>query len=407
MNYSSCRCCNNPQLTKLIDFGLQPVVHNLLSTPDEKFETYPFVLAACDTCGLIQLEQSFPKEIFYRNYFTLSSWKSQPHAKYLIEVLEKFSGPLRGKRIMEIGCNDGSFLDLVYASVGDRMKSGSVVAFEPSVDAYNVAFSKGYDVYNEFFCEAVVDKHDLVEGFDLIISRQVFEHIDNPSDFLRGISLALKAEGILVLEVPNFQQNLENLDYTLWEEHVSYFTLSSLKECLGRNGFHIFHYEITLFAGSALTVFAQKNHSEITVTSESNFTAVSERKFIRRYVDSYPLFKQLFTKFIRERFASEVLIYGCGARSCFFANNFLADFNVIFVDDRLEKILKYVPKFWAPIVSWDEEFKLKNILLGVNSELEDFLIRKRGLDRNRVYSILPPSIHIPSFWRNLGGAYEG
>jgi SAM-dependent methyltransferase len=403
LKYSSCRCCKNTQLTRLIDFGLHPVVHDLLVKPNEEFETYPFVLATCDVCGLIQLEKSFPQEIFYKNYFTLSSWKLQPHARYLIEVIEKLSGPLRGKRIMEIGCNDGSFLDLVADVIGDRKTSSSIVAFEPSEDAYEVALSKGYNVHNEFFGEAVVDKHDLVEEFDLIVSRQVFEHIDNPSDFLCGVSLALKKQGILVLEVPNFQQNLDNFDYTLWEEHVTYFTLTSLKECLRRNGFHIFHYEVTLFAGSALTVFAQKAYSDDTVQDMPENTYAVERELINRYAKSYPLFKQLFFEFLRERTISEVFIYGCGARSCFFANNFLTDMSIQFIDDRIEKVGKFVPKCMGSIVSWDEQFKSSYILLGVNSEVEHALINKRRLISDHFCSILPPSVHLPHFWKNFKG----
>ncbi|EMN97180.1 hypothetical protein LEP1GSC110_0051 [Leptospira interrogans serovar Medanensis str. UT053] len=47
-------------------------------------------------------------------------------------------------------------------------------------------------------------------------------------DFISGINYVLKDDGALVVEIPDSDWNLEYLDYTLWEEHVNYFTIESL-----------------------------------------------------------------------------------------------------------------------------------------------------------------------------------
>ena len=48
------------------------------------------------------------------------------------------------------------------------------------------------------------------------------------------------------------------LDYSLWEEHINYFTLNTLKTLLKKHSFEIIHYETTLYSGKALTVFCKK-----------------------------------------------------------------------------------------------------------------------------------------------------
>ena len=58
------------------------------------------------------------------------------------------------------------------------------------------------------------------------------EHITDLDDFLEGIDFVLSEEGTLVIEIPDSSANINSLDYGLWEEHVNYFTLTTLKTLL-------------------------------------------------------------------------------------------------------------------------------------------------------------------------------
>jgi len=136
----------------------------------------------------------------------------------------------------------------------------------------------------------------------------------------------------------------------------------------------------------------------------SEFANAFEQRIVQRYAESYHLFKKKFLDFVGERAGPELLIYGCGARSSFFANIFFPEVDIKFVDDRFEKVGKIVPGCMAPIFSWNKDFSSKYILLGVNSEAEYAVIRKRGLGSGAFCSILPPSLNLPDFWRNFQGA---
>ena len=111
MSNSVCRICEGNTVETLIDFGDQPIVNNLLCSHDEKYSTYPFRLGFCVKCGFLQLIDTINPEILYKNYFTVSSWKNQPHVQRLIAVIEDISGLNQKDKILEIGCNDGSFLE--------------------------------------------------------------------------------------------------------------------------------------------------------------------------------------------------------------------------------------------------------------------------------------------------------
>ena len=98
---------------------------------------------------------------------------------------------------------------------------------------------------------------------------------------------------------------------------------------------------------------------------------------------------------------NNVYIYGCGARSSTFLN-FIQPPNVVgFVDDQSEKQLNYLPNTNIQILPYDKADKNAFFLLGVNTENESKVVKKRGLNSENFYSILPPSKNLPNFWKNL------
>ena len=235
-----CRICNGESVELLLDFGKQPIVHHLQYEPNVEVPLYPFELGVCTECLFLQLLQPIDPDILYQNYFTLSSWKNQPHAKRLIEVMKALAGLCESCSILEVGCNDGSFMQMLLdEGVQD------LIGVEPTKDSNQIAQSLELKIINDFF-----GPHLLSElgnnRFDLVISRQVLEHVIDLHDFLSTIRQVLKDDGTLVIEIPDSQWNLEQLDYALWEEHVNYFTLNTAKQLLSRNGFKVIHHEVTL-----------------------------------------------------------------------------------------------------------------------------------------------------------------
>jgi SAM-dependent methyltransferase len=385
MDSRKCRVCGEYSVTKILNFFDQPIVHNLEEAKGASYLKYPFILGHCKDCNFVCLTKPIEPEILYDNYFTVSAWKNQPHVSRLIDLIKQVSNGNLDQKILEIGCNDGSFIQALKDS-GFK----DILGVEPTKDSYDLALAKNLDVEHNFFPHENLS-HDT---YDLVISRHVLEHILDLQDFLSGIKLCIKSTGILVVEIPDSEILFEKLDYALWEEHVNYFTLNTLSFLLNKHGFEVVHFEKTLFSGASLTVFAQKVTYKIKPLPNS-----LELMRIEKYKDKFPVFKNMLHDFLNSR--EEVIIYGCGARSSNFVN--LLGLNMItkFVDDQPEKQYKFVPGYDIQVLPWSSKFANKYFLLGVNTENESKLLKKRNLNIANFASILPPSKNLPGFWREL------
>jgi len=379
-------------LKEAFNFGAQPIVHHLLLSEQQHSPLFEFTIASCQDCGFLQLTQFPEANLLYDNYFTLSSWKPQPHAEQLIRVMTRLYGLDERSRIFEIGSNDGGFLELLKSKGFDY-----IFGVEPTDDASSVAIAKGLPVTRSFYDSEAMDC--LLQQFpdaDCIVSRQVIEHIENLTDFMTCIRSQLKVGGGLVLEFPDHSMNYEQLDYTFWEEHVNYFTINTIQYLLSRYGFRIIHYETALFSGKCLMVFAVKE-TEINPTLKGAYYEVMR---VSDYIEEFSKFKLRLRTFIENKCNSKrLMMYGCGARSSNFINLFeLSEYFSCFVDDQKEKQGKICPGNYLQILG-SEEVVLNEayIALGVNSEAESTVIEKHNL--KRFFSVLPPSRHLPEFWR--------
>ena len=387
----TCRVCESNTVEELIDFGAHPIVNNLIHFKNEEYQNYPFRLGSCTYCGFLQVMDVIDPSILYQNYFTVSSWKNQPHVSRLIGVMEEIAGLNKKDKVLDIGCNDGSFLESL-TSAGYH----NVFGIEPTQDSFKLAESKNLNVHHGFFTKNTAKNFYEKKSFDTVITRQVLEHISDLNNFLGGIEFILKDKGTLVIEVPDGEANMDNLDYGLWEEHVNYFTLNTLKTLLQKHFFDVVHHEVTLFSGRTLTVFCQKRKQK-----QVNNTPLNDFSKIIKFRDNWDGFKSELIKFLDSR-GKPIIMYGCGARSSNFLNfTGAANYVDCYVDDQIEKQNLYVPGENLKVEPWNEKYLDYYMLLGVNAESEHKVIHKRQLNSDNYSSVLPPSKNLPKFWQSM------
>jgi 2-polyprenyl-3-methyl-5-hydroxy-6-metoxy-1,4-benzoquinol methylase len=390
----NCRLCETNNVELMINFGNQPIANNLKNTANTISESYPFELGYCKKCGFIQIITPIDPQILYQNYFTISSWKNQPQVHRLIEVLNSLHGINSKSDILDIGCNDGSFLDILR-----KMNFSNLHGIEPTTDSFELAKKKGLNVTKSFFSSDNAKRIYGDKKFDLIITRHVLEHILDLNDFISATKNVLNDDGLLVIELPDSQLNLEYMDYGLWEEHINYFTYPTLKRLLNKHGFQIIHHESTLFSGRAMMLFCKKINNVKKVSNAS----LSEIDDIILYKRNWKIFNENLIKYF-ENIKKPIAIYGCGARSINFINlTNSAKYITCFIDDQKEKQNLIVPCDNNLVVEkWDtQKYKEFYFLLGVNTENETKVINNRGLKKQGYHSILPPSKILPKFWDDL------
>lgn len=391
---TSCRICSSNNVKPAFSFQNHPIVHHLKKdySSNDSY-TSSFDLYECLNCGFLFAKDYFaPASVLYDNYITLSGQKAQIHAQRVVDTIGYFINTST-PRIFEIGCNDGSFIKLLKSTGYDQID-----AVEPAMDAYLHARNITDNVINDFFSVDLVDSLLTAHSYDLVVSRQVLEHISDLHNFLEGIKKILADNGLLVIEIPNHSMNYHFCDYSFWEEHINYFTLNTLQQLLASHGFSIFYYETFLFSGQALIVYCKRD---------------SHHKFIHfcdydldirsNYIQVFPEFRASFQAYLQKlkTHYESIYVYGAGCRSLCLLD-FLDSDKLItaFIDDSSEKAKNYTAGSSMAILNFEETNPNAYYLLGVNAEIEARLIANRMLPNGSYCSILPPSNRLPTFWQN-------
>ncbi len=384
----TCRICNSKNTETLLNFGNQPIVHHLLKDKDDIYEKFNLSLSICNDCSFLFLTNPISPKILYNKYLTFSSWKNQNHANKIIEHIQNIFGKNINLSILEIGSNDGSFIEILQ-----KYGYKNVTGVEPSTDVYKISRDKNQKVYNEFFSSKIYPFNESKGHFEIIITRHVLEHIENLITFLSDIRFVMNDEGLLVVEIPDFDGWLENLDYSLWEEHINCFTIEVIDYLFKKSGFLIFHYEKFLFSGRSMTIYAKKIQNLINIKKPK----VSFEK-IDKYVLNFEYLKNKMNEFLSTH--KDISVYGCGARSCVLSNIFDLNINR-FIDDQPEKQNLFVPGKLVPVEKWNDNFRSSFIILGVLFENEKKIIDQHKLKNKNYFSFLPPSTNLPNFWRSI------
>jgi 2-polyprenyl-3-methyl-5-hydroxy-6-metoxy-1,4-benzoquinol methylase len=117
------------------------------------------------------------------------------YSGYRKEMLEFI--PADCKKILEIGCSEGNFLNQIKA------EDTELWGVEPDIKSAQIAGTKLYRVLNIPIEEAL----DLLPDhyFDAIVLNDVLEHMLFPDGILKHIKLKLKPGGLIISSIPNFR----------------------------------------------------------------------------------------------------------------------------------------------------------------------------------------------------------
>lgn len=368
----ACRLCRGHDLAPMIDLGRLPIAHRMLERADQPEELFGFALHVCRTCGLAQIITPIDPGILYAGYnFNFSSWKPEPHMGDELDLLCQGGAPAS---VLDIGCNDGRFLSELKAR-GTRVCAG----IEPNPVPAGIARERGHHVYSGMVTAETAGQAVAEHGrFDAVVSRQVFEHVLDLSNFLICADRLLAPGGILFLDLPDFEPALRQADISLlWEEHVSYFVQPVLLDCLARHGFAAEVVRKYDFSGGTIAVKARRADTRPTAYDPAEIIALAEG--FGAGVAAYG--RRLRQALSDARTAgSDVVLYGVGCRACTTVNGLgLAPSIQFGVDDQVERQGLFMPGSRLPIKPSSALTQGQGpaiCLLAVNNENEDKVTAK-------------------------------
>ncbi|GAB4338995.1 MAG: class I SAM-dependent methyltransferase [Candidatus Abyssubacteria bacterium] len=226
----------------------------------EREPTYPLELALCTECALLQLTETVPPEVLFRNYLYFSSFSETmlTHSERLVERLILQLSLKQSSLAVEIASNDGYLLQH-YKNRGIQ-----TLGIEPAVNVARVARDeRGIPTLCEFFNEILARKlSEDGHGADVLHAHNVLAHIDDLNGTVRGIGILLKENAVAVIEVPYVKDLVDRCEFdTIYHEHLCYFSLTALESLFSRHGLCIRNVERTPIHGGSLRLFVGSDRS--------------------------------------------------------------------------------------------------------------------------------------------------
>ena len=319
----NCRFCNFELNETFTDLGDSPLANSYLKESDFDKETfYPLCTFLCKNCFLVQLEELETPENIFSNYAYFSSFSSSwlKHAKDYVDMIIPRLSLDEHSLVIEIASNDGYLLQNFTG------KNIPVLGIEPAQNVAKTAIKKNIPTLTKFF-DSQLAKELVDEGktADLIIGNNVFAHVPCLNDFVVGLKILLKSNGVITLEFPHLLQLIQNNQFdTIYHEHFSYFSLLTAKKIFEYHGLKIFDVEELPTHGGSLRLFITHfENNMIPETFNVNSILEKEKKFGLTEIKTYKKFSnninQIKTNLVNfiekaKKESKHVICYGAPAK---------------------------------------------------------------------------------------------
>ncbi|MEO0531842.1 MAG: methyltransferase domain-containing protein, partial [Planctomycetota bacterium] len=253
----TCRGCLGDRLVTFLDYGNVPLAGDFIKPEQVGTESiYPMDLSFCEDCSLVQITNVVDADELFTDYRYLSSVTStlMGHFREYAQVLKSRLSSKENPLVVEFGCNDGVLLTPL-GRLG--VKAVGVDAAENVVE---LARGKGLDVRHGYFGGDLAGQLRQAYGpADIITASNVFAHIDDLDNVMRGVDGLLATDGTFCVEVHYVLDLVETVQFeTVYHEHLCYYSLKALGSLYKRFGLAIVDAERLPMHGGAIRVFAQR-----------------------------------------------------------------------------------------------------------------------------------------------------
>jgi 2-polyprenyl-3-methyl-5-hydroxy-6-metoxy-1,4-benzoquinol methylase len=255
-----CRFCETPLKYIFVDLGMSPLANSYLKAGQlQHMEPYyPLCVYVCEKCYLVQLPEFQSPEDIFSDYAYFSSYSESwlTHAKDYTELMIARFGFDSHSKIVEIASNDGYLLQYF------KERGIPVLGIEPAKNVAKAAQEAGIPTIVKFFGTQTAEEL-ATEGkyADLLIGNNVLAHVPNMNDFVRGMKIILKPNGVITMEFPHLMRLMdENQFDTIYHEHFSYFSFITVEKIFASHGLTLFDVDELPTHGGSLRIYAR--HTE-------------------------------------------------------------------------------------------------------------------------------------------------
>lgn len=244
----TCRACLERDPIIFMKMGDHPPANAFIAPErlDERQPTFPLDAQVCLSCGLIEVADNVPAD-FFRNYLYVPSAATRMSVHFA-ELADHLVAQAGGGLIVDVGCNDGLLLSAC------RQRDAKVLGIDPAANLAVLAKARGVPVVTEYFKPRVAAQVRRMHGpASVIVTTNTFNHIDDLHEFMSAVVLLLARDGRFVIEAPWAKDLVEKNEFdTIYHEHVSEFSLLSIKLLAAPFGLEIADVERSTVHGGSL-----------------------------------------------------------------------------------------------------------------------------------------------------------
>ncbi|MCB0213562.1 MAG: methyltransferase domain-containing protein, partial [Anaerolineae bacterium] len=257
MRRSICRFCKTPLRHTFVDLGMSPLCESYVDHEHlnhmEAF--YPLHVYVCENCFLVQLDEFVTPDNIFSEYAYFSSFSDSwlQHAKNYTDMIVERLGLDENSHVVELASNDGYLLQNFVK------KEIPVLGIDPAANIAKTAVEKGVPTLVEFFGREVARKlaTDNKQA-DLLLGNNVLAHVPDINDFVGGMKILLKPQGVITMEFPHLMRLMEENQFdTIYHEHFSYLSFISVDRIFAAHELTLFDVEELLTHGGSLRIYAR------------------------------------------------------------------------------------------------------------------------------------------------------
>lgn len=372
-----CRFCQSKLNTEFVDLGFSPPSNSFLKKEqlNEPETFFPLRIMVCENCFLVQIDEVKKHDDIFNNeyaYFSSFSKSWLAHAKEYTTLMIKRFGLTNQSQVIEIASNDGYLLQYF------QELNVPVLGIEPTSNTASIAIEKGIDTIVDFFgielAQKIIKKQIKA---DLLLGNNVLAHVPNINNFVAGMKIVLKEEGVITMEFPHLLQLINKNQFdTIYHEHFSYLSFSTVKQIFEKHGLELFDVDEIPTHGGSLRIYAkhiEDNSKEISINvsnllKKEELFGLQDLKFFAEYQQRAEKVKDDFLDFLinAKKNKKKVAGYGAAAKGNTLLNfaGIRKDLLQFVVDASPYKQGKFLPGIHIPVV---DESVLK-------SEKPDYLV---------------------------------
>jgi hypothetical protein len=344
----SCLLCRRDRLAALVDVGLQPISNRFLCAPTDDEEQFPIALRQCEACGLVQIETPVPARALIPPFDWITYSEPEGHLDELVEIVTALPGVRSGSVAAGISFKDDSTLA--------RLERKGLQTWRLDLrDDLDVAEAgAGVETIQDRLTTQRAEQIARNRGAaDILVVRHILEHAGRPLDFMVALKTLTRADGYIVIEVPDCSRAMDGCDYTtIWEEHTLYYTPETFRHGLSIAAFDVVRAENYPYPfENSLVAIARSNGTADGEVVPATIVA-RERERGEMFGRSFSVYREKVRTFLNEhrRERGSIALFGAGHLACMFVNVFGVESAIdCVIDDNPHKRGLYMPGSRLPI----------------------------------------------------------